>query len=126
MFEEVVLKGLAADGGLFIPEEIPALPDDWESGWHDLGFEKLAFEVLSLYISSNEISPQDLKSIIKRSFSTFRHPEVTPLIELDGQKHLYLLELFHGRRFLRPSTKHSVVNDLSYFCFQGLCSTISR
>merc|ERR1712225_174907 len=60
-FEEVVLKGLASDGGLFIPEEIPAVPRDWESKWKNLSFSELAFEILSLYISPSEIPPADLK-----------------------------------------------------------------
>ena len=93
------LKGLAADGGLFVPEEIPSLPDAWESDWRNLDFEDLAFDILSLYISPSEIPPQDLQKIVKQSFSTFRHPKVTPLIELDGKKKLYLLELFHGRKY---------------------------
>jgi threonine synthase len=98
-FEEVVLKGLAADGGLFIPEEIPALPGSWALDWRDLTFEELAFELLSLYISPSELPSEGLKDIIRRSYSTFRHPDVTPLVHLDEKKHLYLLELFHGRKF---------------------------
>jgi threonine synthase len=95
----VVLKGLASDGGLFIPEEIPSLPSSWESEWRDLSFEDLAFRIISLYVSPSEIPPEDLKDIIKRSYSTFRHPERTPIVELDAKKHLYLLELFHGPTF---------------------------
>jgi threonine synthase len=109
-FEEVVIKGLAADGGLFIPEEIPTLPDNWESDWRNLSFEDLAFQILSLYISPSEIPPKDLQSIIKRSYSTFRHPDVTPLVELDEDKQLYLLELFHGRKYAIPSTKLSALS----------------
>ncbi|OBT90480.1 threonine synthase [Pseudogymnoascus sp. 03VT05] len=95
-FEDVVLKGLASDGGLFIPEEIPSLPADWESAWSDLSFADLAHAILSLYISPSEIPSTDLKEIIDRSYSTFRAPETTPLVPLDQEKNLYLLELFHG------------------------------
>ncbi|KAI9828111.1 MAG: threonine synthase [Thelocarpon impressellum] len=98
-FEEVVLKGLASDGGLFIPEEIPALPEDWSAKWPSLSFADLAHEVLSLYISPSEIPPEDLKDIIRRSYATFRVPEITPLISLDEKKSLHLLELFHGPTF---------------------------
>ena len=98
-FEEVVLKGLASDGGLFIPEEIPALPRDWASTWKDLSFAELAYNVLSLYISPSEIPPQDLKDIIHRSYSTFRAPEITPLVTLNEKTNLHLLELFHGPTF---------------------------
>lgn len=94
-FEEVVLKGLATDGGLYIPEEIPSA-SNWES-WKDLSFADLAYEILSLYISPSEIPADDLKTIINKSYSTFRAPDITPLVPL--KDNLYLLELFHGPTF---------------------------
>lgn len=87
------------DGGLFIPEQIPKLPDDWAQKWKNMTFNELAFQILSLYISPSEISSQDLKDIVERSYKTFRTPEITPLISLDNEKQLYLLELFHGPTF---------------------------
>lgn len=98
-FEDAVLKGLASDGGLFIPEEIPALPSDWHTKWRHLSFPELAFEIFSLYISSSEIASADLKDIVQRSYSTFRADDVTPVITLDKDKNLHLLELFHGPTF---------------------------
>jgi threonine synthase len=98
-FEDVVLKGLAADGGLFIPEEIPALPQNWQSSWRDCSFEELAYNIFSLYISPTEIPEQDLRDIISQSYSTFRAPEITPTITLDAQRNIHLLELFHGPTF---------------------------
>ncbi|KAF2691181.1 tryptophan synthase beta subunit-like PLP-dependent enzyme [Lentithecium fluviatile CBS 122367] len=98
-FEEVVLKGLASDGGLFIPEEIPALPSDWASKWQHLSFEDLAYEIFSLYISPAEIPAADLKDIIRRSYATFRTKDVTPTVNLDKEKNIHLLELFHGPTF---------------------------
>ncbi|BDD60426.1 threonine synthase [Monascus purpureus] len=91
-FETVVLKGLAADGGLFLPQEIP-IAVDWRN-WKDLSYTELAFQIFSLYISRSEIPADDLKAIINRSYSTFRAKDVTPLVHL--QDNLYLLELFHG------------------------------
>ncbi|KAF2661339.1 threonine synthase-like protein [Lophiostoma macrostomum CBS 122681] len=98
-FEEVVLKGLASDGGLFIPEEIPVLPSDWASRWQHLSFEDLAYEIFSLYISPSEIPSADLKDIIRRSYSTFRTQDVTPTVTLDEKRNIHLLELFHGPTF---------------------------
>ncbi|EEP80999.1 threonine synthase [Uncinocarpus reesii 1704] len=98
-FEEVVLKGLASDGGLFIPEAIPSLPSDWQSKWRSYSFQELAFEIFSLYISPSEIPPNDLKDIIARSYGTFRAPDITPLVTLEEKKKLYLLELFCGPTF---------------------------
>ncbi|KAF2456864.1 threonine synthase-like protein [Lineolata rhizophorae] len=98
-FEEVVLKGLASDGGLFIPEEIPSLPSDWVSKWLRYSFVDLAFEIFSFFISPSEIPPEDLKHLIERSYSTFRSEDVTPLVTLKQDKGLHLLELFHGPTF---------------------------
>ncbi len=98
-FEEVVLKGLASDGGLFIPQEIPSLPANWAESWQHLSFEDLALEIFSLYISPSEIPQDDLKDIVRRSYATFRTPKVAPLITLDAQKNQHLLELFHGPTF---------------------------
>ena len=84
---------------MFIPEEIPSLPPDWQKDWADKSFQELAFEIFSLYISQEEIPSDDLKDIINRSYSTFRASNVTPLITLDASKNLHLLELFHGPTF---------------------------
>lgn len=90
-----MLKGLANDGGLYIPEEIPKA-EGWQQ-WKDLSFVDLAFEVMSLYISPSEIPAADLKSIIAKSYATFRAPETTPLVHMKDD--LWLLELFHGPTF---------------------------
>ena len=94
-----MLKGLATDGGLFIPEEIPSLPLNWHLDWLNLSFEDLAFQIFSLYISPSEIPPAALKGIIKRSYSSFREPNITPTMTLDSSNRIYLLELFHGPTF---------------------------
>ena len=94
-----MLKGLAADGGLFIPEEIPRIPVDWSSKWPNLSFVQLALQIFSLYISPQEIPKEELAAVVQRSYSAFRDPEVTPLVTLDRDNNLHLLELFHGPTF---------------------------
>lgn len=91
-FETVVLKGLAADGGLFLPEEVP-LATDWQS-WKDLPYTELAVRILGLYISPAEVPTADLRALVERSYSTFRASEVVPLVHIEDNTHL--LELFHG------------------------------
>ena len=99
-FEQVVLKGLATDGGLYIPSTIPAPPSDFLESWSNLSFEELAVEIMSLYIPSSEISREELKSLVERSYSTFRVKERTPVKSLGLQdESQYLLELFHGPTF---------------------------
>lgn len=104
-FEDVVLEGLASDGGLFICEEIPAIPESWtgkeneDMNWLKWDFERLAFEIFSLYIDPEEIPSIDLREIVRKSYASFRAPEVVPLVCLDAEKGLWLLELFHGPTF---------------------------
>jgi len=97
-FEDVVLKGLASDGGLFHPEHIPNVWSDYLD-WKDLPFADVAYQVMRRFIGESEISDRDLKSLVDRSYSTFRHPDTVPLITLDKSKNLHLLELFHGPTF---------------------------
>jgi len=95
-FRAAVLKGLASDGGLFIPHAIPQLPPDFLTSWRNLSFQELALKILQLYVAEEEIPRVDLEKLVTQSYSTFRSSEVTPLVELLGDEKLYLLELFHG------------------------------
>lgn len=90
-----MLKGLASDGGLFHPDEIPNVRQVY-SNWKDLSFSDLAYEIIRLYIDESEISNDELRGIVNRSYSTFRHKDIAPTITLDKSKNLHLLELFHG------------------------------
>ena len=97
-FEDVVLKGLASDGGLFHPHTVPNARAQYLD-WKDLSFPELAQQVMRLYIDGSEIPDEDLKAIVDRSYSTFRKPLVTPLLTLSFKSNLHLLELFHGPTF---------------------------
>lgn len=97
-FEDVVLKGLASDGGLFHPETIPDVRQTYRD-WKDLSFPDLAYEVIRLYVDEEEISDSELRDIVQRSYSTFRHPDVVPTVPLDKSQNIHLLELFHGPTF---------------------------
>lgn len=115
-FEEVVMTGLAKDGGLFIPSVIPKLPADFLTTWKDLTFEQLAFNIMREYIASSEIPDEDLLVLIEKSYSTFRSTEVTPLKELDPKSGLYLLELFHGPTYAFKDVALQFVGNLfEYF-----------
>lgn len=98
-FEDVVIQGLATDGGLFLPPVIPQVSQETLFGkWAKLSFQDLAFEIMRLYVSQDEIPDADLKELITRSYSTFRSSKVTPLAKnVTGDKeNLHVLELFHG------------------------------
>ncbi len=91
-FADAVLMGLATDGGLLVPTELPGVDAATLRDWSGLRFQDLAFEVMTPFIGE-EIPPEDLRDLIERSYATFAHPEVTPLTQVGD---LRILELFHG------------------------------
>ena len=90
-FKDAVMMGLADDGGLLIPEEIPALTPGDLDALAKLDYPELAFQVISRY--ATDIPSADLKDLIDRSYATFTDQDVTPVVHKDG---IYILELFHG------------------------------
>lgn len=90
-FSEAVALGLAPDGGLFLPEQLPDLSADWPR-WAGLGYGDLCFEFMRRF--ATDIPEAVLREIIVKSYQSFDRPEVAPLVQLD--RRTYLLELFHG------------------------------
>jgi len=90
-FTEAVMMGLATDGGLLLPQSVPALSEASLEGWRRLSYQQLALEILSLFV--DDIPREKLRELIDRSYATFVHPEVTPVVRLGD---LHILELFHG------------------------------
>ena len=99
-FCDILLGGLAPDGGLYLPEDYPQVADRL-SKWRDLSYAELAFEILSLYI--DDIPPADLKAICNKTYTAqiyrfSRDPakakDIVPLTTLEPNFHL--LELSNG------------------------------
>ncbi|KAI0299427.1 tryptophan synthase beta subunit-like PLP-dependent enzyme [Multifurca ochricompacta] len=112
-FEEAVLTGLAPNGGLYIPERIPSLPESWQEEWKSYSFVDLSVAILSLYVSPDEISTDELRTLVNRSYSTFRHPDVTPVTKLNDKK--FVLELFHGPTFAFKDVALQLLGNLFEF-----------
>ena len=70
-------------------------------------------EVLSLYISNEEISREELKVLVDKSYRSFRHPDVTPLKKLNDN--LFVLELFHGPTFAFKDVALQLLGNLFEF-----------
>ena len=92
-FEQVLLAGLAPDGGLYVPQALPQISHRQMAAWKQLDYSRLALEITQLFIADAIPAPV-LRSIIEQSYCGFDHPEVAPLVELAADE--YLLELFHG------------------------------
>lgn len=86
--EAAVMNGLATDGGLYMPQVIPKLRDDFFNRAGSLSFQDIAFEVGKNFFMP-VIPENTLRAIIQESFNFD-----VPIVKLD--KHLYVLELFHG------------------------------
>lgn len=93
-FCEILLEGLAADGGLYVPESYPRVDQATLDAWRTLSYPQLAFEILSLYVS--DIPPAELKAICEKTYTPaiFGKPDIAPLRKLETG--LYLLELSNG------------------------------
>lgn len=89
-FDEVLLAGLASDGGLYVPAEIPRLariPDP------SSGYAAVAAEVIRPFVGDGVVA-RSLEELCASAYAGFDHPDVAPLVDLgDGT---WMLELFHG------------------------------
>lgn len=82
-FTGALVAGLAADGGLYVPESIPKLPDGWQS-WT---YPEAVSNVIELF------GARDTRSLVEDAASRFEHPEVAPIVEVADK---LVLELFWG------------------------------
>lgn len=92
-FEEVVLTGLAPDGGLYVPETLPTFSQEEIASWAGLSYQDLAFKVIEPFVDG-EIPEADLKKIIDDSYATFRHGAIAPMVQTGHNE--WILELFQG------------------------------
>jgi len=97
-FCDILLEGLAPDGGLYLPEQYPqvdaATLARWRGVWAEQGYAALAFEILSLYI--DDIPPADLLALCQKTYTAavFGSPAIAPLRRLD--EGLWIAELSNG------------------------------
>lgn len=88
-FADVLLAGLATDGGLYMPADWPTLPE--LDGLHD--YADIATAVMAPFVA-DDLSVDTLSELCHEAYATFRHPAVVPLVQIDERQ--WLLELFHG------------------------------
>ena len=97
-FCEILLEGLAPDGGLYLPEHYPQVDASrltaWRRVWQEQGYADLAFEVLSLYI--DDIPAEDLRALCRKTYTheVFGSEEIVPLRRLEGD--LFIEALSNG------------------------------
>ena len=92
-FTEALLAGLARDGGLYVPQVYPSLTSTEIAGFAGKTYAQVAETVMSPFVGS-DIGAADFRAMIESAYATFRHPAVTPLVQIGDN--LFVLELFHG------------------------------
>jgi len=92
-FEDVLLTGLASDGGLYVPAALPRYSADEIAAWRGLSYPELALRIIEPFVGG-AVPAGDLKAIIDASYAGFRHEAVAPLVQLGHNE--WVLELFHG------------------------------
>ncbi|TMK28807.1 MAG: threonine synthase, partial [Alphaproteobacteria bacterium] len=81
-FEEVLLAGLADDGGLFVPETLPKLSGAQLAGLAGRPYAELAAEIVALF-AGETFAGEELSRLTGAAYGTFRHAAVAPLVQLD-------------------------------------------
>ena len=92
-FEEAMLTGLARDGGLYVPQDIPRMGADEIAALAGLPYEEVAYRVMRPFVARS-FSDDDFRAAISRAYAGFGHAARAPLVQM-GPNH-FLLELFHG------------------------------
>ncbi|MBT6267951.1 MAG: threonine synthase, partial [Tateyamaria sp.] len=92
-FEQAMLSGLARDGGLYVPEQIPNLDFKSIAAMQGQSYEQIAYTVMRPFIGDT-FTDNEFRGCIDRAYAGFNHAARAPLVQLD-QGH-FLLELFHG------------------------------
>jgi threonine synthase len=92
-FEDVLLTGLARDGGLYVPAEWPRLAPDEIAELSGLPYVDAAVRVMGPFVGA-DVSAQELRALLAEAYAGFRHPAVAPLVQIGPND--WMLELFHG------------------------------
>ncbi len=92
-FSEVVLAGLASDGGLYVPESMPQISEATFRSWQGLPYDDLAIEVMWPFVEGS-MPRATFESMVRDAYGSFRHTGIAPSKQLTHDT--WLLELFHG------------------------------
>ncbi|KAA0876503.1 threonine synthase [Nitrincola tapanii] len=92
-FADVLLAGLAEDGGLYVPETLPHFSAATIASWAELPYNELAFKIIQPFVAGC-IADVDLQRMIDETYTGFNHIGVAPMVQLGSNE--WVLELFHG------------------------------
>ncbi|WGL16605.1 threonine synthase [Microbulbifer bruguierae] len=92
-FADTVLTGLASDGGLYVPENLPRFSREEIAEMAGLSYQELAFRIMWPFVAE-DLSEAEMRGIIERAYATFRHDAIAPLVQTAHNE--WVMELFQG------------------------------
>ena len=92
-FEDVLLTGLARDGGLYVPRTWPRLTPEAIAALAGRPYHEAAFDIMAPFVGG-EVAGAELQAICREAYASFSHPAVAPLVQIGPND--WILELFHG------------------------------
>ncbi len=92
---QAIVQGLAKNGGLFVPEKFPAISKEEIEAMAEMNYPERTAFVLGKYLA-DDLGADYLKEICEKAYSSFDSEDPVPLVKVDGESGLYVLELFHG------------------------------
>ena len=92
-FEQVLLTGLATDGGLYVPQSLPVFSREEIAAMRSLDYPQLAHKIISPFVDDC-LTAGELSAILASTYAEFRHNAVAPLVQIGANQ--WVLELFHG------------------------------
>ena len=107
-FLNILFRGLSEEGGLFLPSTWPSINIEDLQGKN---YHEIAYAIISPFVQ-NDISENDLRLIIDKTYQNFNHKNIAPLVNIEKNK--YILELFYGPTF---SFKDYALQFLGNFFF---------
>ena len=92
---QAIVQGLAKNGGLYVPESFPQISREEIEAMAEMSYPERAAFVLGKYLGE-ELGDEYLKESCEKAYSTFTGNDPVPLVKIDGENGLYVMELFHG------------------------------
>ena len=115
-FVQVMLNGLAKDGGLYVPNKIPKINKKRLESLRDLPYHQIAFEVTKDFVISDDISIDDYQLILNKTYSRKFGKEIISLDKLNENE--FILNLFHGPTFAFKDYALQLLGNLYYFILE--------
>ena len=117
---QAIVQGLAKNGGLFVPETFPKITHEEILAMEDMSYPERAAFVLGKYLGE-ELGTDFLLESCEKAYANFEGRDPVPLVKVDGEMGLYVLELFHGPtcafKDMALTLLPYLLNDLTPFPF---------